>query len=137
MNITKEGLDMIESRIRRKRDKRDVTATGFTFKIKPLSVNECWKGRRFKTDAYKDYERTLLNNLPDIVIPKPPFSVEYTFGFSSKASDFDNPIKVLQDILQKRYGFNDKFIKRAVIEVDHVSKGNEYIKFSIKSLCQK
>ena len=24
--------------------------------IKPLSVNTAWKGRRFKTDAYKAYE---------------------------------------------------------------------------------
>ncbi|MCP4481352.1 MAG: hypothetical protein GY817_00790 [bacterium] len=25
--------------------------------IKPLSVNECWKGRHFKTEKYKKYKK--------------------------------------------------------------------------------
>jgi Holliday junction resolvase RusA-like endonuclease len=34
--------------------------------------------------------------------------VEFFFGFSNKASDLDNPVKLLMDIAQKKYGFNDK-----------------------------
>ena len=71
--------------------------------IKPLSVNKCWQGRRFKTVEYKNYEKALLMMLPKINIPEPPFTVYYEFGFSSIASDLDNPVKPLQDVLQKRY----------------------------------
>lgn len=101
-------------------------------KIKPLSVNECWQGQRFKTAAYKNYERYLLQVLPDMDIPeKGPLIILIDFGFSSAASDWDNPIKPLQDILQKRYAFNDNRIKRAIVNVEKVPKGGEYIKFCI------
>ena len=35
-------------------------------KYKPLSVNICWQGKRFKTTEYKKYERDLLMILPQI-----------------------------------------------------------------------
>ena len=41
--------------------------------IKPLSVNEAWQGRRYKTPKYKQYQETLLWLLPKIKIPKPPY----------------------------------------------------------------
>ena len=50
--------------------------------------------------------------LPDIVLPEPPYEVHYVFGLSTSLADWDNPIKPFQDILQKRYGFNDKDIFR-------------------------
>jgi Holliday junction resolvase RusA-like endonuclease len=101
-------------------------------KIKPLSVNQCWAGRRFKTPAYKNYERYLLHVLPPMDIPEHgPLMILIDFGFSSAASDWDNPIKPLQDILQKRYGFDDKRIKRAIVNVEKVAKGSEYIKFNL------
>ena len=40
-------------------------------KIKPLSVNDAWQGRRFKTDNYKKYERDLMLILPSsVVVPE-------------------------------------------------------------------
>ena len=36
--------------------------------IKPLSVNRCWKGKRFKTKEYKRYERDCLLILPKLKI---------------------------------------------------------------------
>lgn len=103
--------------------------------IKPLSVNEVWKGKRFKTDSYKIYERVLLNILPkDYKIPESPYELHLEFGFSSDASDWDNPIKPFQDILSKKYKFNDKLIKKGVVTTEKVPKGKEYIKFEIKTL---
>lgn len=99
--------------------------------IKPLSVNEAWKGRRFKTDKYKIYQSSVLFMLPDIEVPRGEIEIFITFGFSNKASDFDNPVKPFVDCLQKKYGFNDKMIKRAVITVDNVKKGQEYIDFQL------
>jgi Holliday junction resolvase RusA-like endonuclease len=101
---------------------------------KPMSVNKAWQGKRFKTPEYKKYERDLLLMLPSIHIPTPPYSVSYEFGVSSKLADWDNPIKPFQDILQKRYGFDDRDIFRADITKVIVGKGKEYLKFNIQSL---
>ncbi len=101
--------------------------------LKPLSVNECWKGRRFKTDSYKAYQMHLLYILPALKLPEAPYEINIMFGFSSRASDWDNPIKPLQDILQKKYGFDDKLIFRAVVEKEIVPKGKEYFEFEIKT----
>ena len=102
--------------------------------IKPLSVNDAWKGRRYKTDKYIAYEMELLYRLPKIVLPPPPYEVTYRFGFSSVSSDNDNPVKPFQDVLSKKYKFNDKLIKRTIIESDYVKKGQEFVEFSIKTL---
>lgn len=96
------------------------------YNIKPLSVNECWQGKRFKTKAYKDYERELILCLPQKDIPEPPYKIRFEFGLSNSLSDWDNPIKPLQDILQKKYGFNDKDIFEACIRKIKVPKGQEY-----------
>ena len=37
-------------------------------KIKPLSVNKAWQGKRFKTPEYKKYEIQMLRMLPNIKI---------------------------------------------------------------------
>lgn len=104
-------------------------------KIKPLSVNDAWQGRRYKTEAYKSYECALMLLLPKTIkMPKPPYELYLKFGFSSSASDWDNPIKTTQDIIAKKYKFNDKQIKRAVVDTEIVKKGEEYIQFNITTL---
>lgn len=103
--------------------------------VKPLSVNKAWKGKRYKTDAYKIYERVVLGLLPkNYEIPESPYELHLEFGFSSDASDWDNPIKNFQDILAKKYKFNDKLIKKGVVTTEKVLKGKEYVKFEIKTL---
>jgi hypothetical protein len=101
--------------------------------IKPLSVNDVWQGKRFKTPAYKNYEKLLLLTLPKIKIPEPPYVIYFEFGFSNSASDWDNPVKPFQDILSKKYRFNDKLIKRAIVDTVLVKKGHEYVKFKIET----
>ena len=102
--------------------------------IKPLSVNSCWQGQRFKTPEYKIYEKELLLRLPKIKLPQPPYEIIFTFGFSSKLSDWDNPIKPFQDILQKKYNFNDRDVFKATVYKIIVDKGSEFIDFEIKEL---
>ena len=102
--------------------------------IKPLSVNECWQGKRFKTKSYLQYEKDLLLILPKIKMPEPPFEIYFEFGFSNIMSDWDNPVKPLQDILQKKYGFNDKDIMKAVVVKKKVKKGEDYFKINIQHL---
>ena len=106
--------------------------------IKPLSVNQAWQGRRFKTEKYKKYIDEVLLLLPkNQYIPDCEISLYLAFGFSSKASDFDNPVKCFVDCLQKKYGFNDNKIKRCLIEVESVKKGGEFIDFRMSDYHNK
>lgn len=67
-------------------------------------------------------------------LPDPPYKVYYEFGLSSKSGDWDNPIKPAQDIMQQRYGFDDKSIFEAVVKKVIVEKGKEYFKFKIETV---
>ncbi len=102
--------------------------------IKPLSVNQVWQGKRYKTNTYKQYEQLVLFLLPKLEVPQGKLQVHFEFGLSSKNADWDNPIKPIQDILQKKYGFNDRMIYKAIVEKVDVKKGSEFIKFEIKKL---
>lgn len=102
--------------------------------IKPLSVNLAWKGRRFKTDKYKQYERDVLYLLPQMKLGKPPYEIYLEFGFSNMGADFDNPVKLITDLIQKKYNFDDKHIIEAHIKKVKTEKGKEYIKFTLQSI---
>lgn len=104
------------------------------FKIheKPLSINEAFQGRRFKTPAYKDYEKSMLLMMPKAKIDTDQMlRVEFFFGFSNQASDLDNPVKLLMDIAQKKYGFNDKMVFELNVRKCIVKKGEEFIHMGI------
>ena len=103
-------------------------------KIKPLSVNQAWKGRRFKTDLYKSYERNVSLLLPKVDFPKGSVHLSLVFGFSNKGADIDNPLKPFLDILQKAYGFNDKDIYKLSVEKKIVKKGDEFIEFEVEAI---
>lgn len=104
--------------------------------IKPLSVNEAWKGKRYKTQKYKDYEINMFFLLPKKIQLFPKMKLSIFVGFSSSLSDNDNPIKPFTDILQKKYNFNDKDIYNTEIEKEIVPKGKEYIAFEISEYKQ-
>ena len=81
--------------------------------IKPLSVNQCWQGRRFKTKIYEKYEKQVLELLKTYKIKlekTKKYGINITFYISNKLSDVDNFVKPFLDILQKKYNFNDKQI---------------------------
>ncbi len=99
--------------------------------IKPLSVNKVWQGKRFKTKTYKQYERELLAILRPFTVPEGDLMLTLEFGFSNAASDWDNPIKPFQDILQKKYGFNDSRVVEAHVKKVKVKKGCEYIEWGL------
>jgi Holliday junction resolvase RusA-like endonuclease len=103
--------------------------------IKPLSVNEVWQGKRFKTPKYKQYERDMLLMLPPLKLDfKNPLKIDLIFGFSSKLADLDNPIKPILDILQKKYKFNDNQVQELNIKKEIVKKNQEFIKLEINEL---
>lgn len=98
--------------------------------IKPLSVNEVWQGRRFKTRKYLDWELVLGYALPRILdVPQGEICLHLEFGLSSKNADIDNGVKPFVDVLQKKYGFNDRQIYELHVKKIIVPKGEEYITF--------
>ena len=108
--------------------------------IKPLSVNEAWQGKRFKTKQHANYCTAVHAMLPpctpamhQLIDSKAPMTLAITFGLSSKNADIDNPVKPFIDCLQRKYGFNDKLIYQLAIEKVNVKNGKEYISFAIDS----
>jgi Holliday junction resolvase RusA-like endonuclease len=102
--------------------------------IKPLSVNQAWQGKRFKTDKYIRYEKEILNLLPNVPTENPPFKFEITFGFSNKLSDIDNPLKPILDCIQKKYKINDRDIYELNVKKEIVKKGFDFIDLKIYSI---
>lgn len=111
--------------------------------IKPLSVNGAWNTyckkcrqaktvKRTKTEKYKGFDKHLTLMLPKLKIDfKRDLSVHLTFGFSSTLSDIDNPLKPILDVLQKKYGFDDRQIFELNVKKEIVKKGEEFIELTI------
>lgn len=70
-------------------------------------------------------------------MPHGKLKVIYEFGVSNMRSDYDNLIKPFQDILQKKYWFNDFNIWEAEIKKVKVALGEEYCKFEFISINNK
>lgn len=102
-------------------------------KIKPLSVNQAWMGRRYKTPAYTKFQNDVLFLLPNLTLRKPPYKIQMFVGYSNPASDIDNFVKPFLDILQKKYNFDDKLIYKLEVEKVIVPKGKEFIDFFIET----
>ena len=102
--------------------------------IKPLSVNEAFRGRKFKTKKYIEFQQEMLLKLPKMDIPEGKLEIHYKIGFSNSNSDLDNAFKQLNDCLQKKYGFNDNLIYRIIADKEIVKKGQEFIEFKICQL---
>jgi Holliday junction resolvase RusA-like endonuclease len=104
--------------------------------IKPLSVNEAWMGRRFKTAKYTKFQNDVLFLLPNLTLPEPPYKLQMIVGYSNPAADIDNFVKPFLDILQKKYNFDDKLIYKLEVEKVIVPKGKEFIDFFIETYTQ-
>lgn len=85
--------------------------------INPLSINKAFQGRRFKTKFAKEYERLLFTALPKEEMIKGKVEITYHFYLKHHAlTDYDNCIKILQDILVKKgYIEDDRKIYKATI----------------------
>ena len=101
-------------------------------RIKPLSVNKAWQGKRFKTVDYKAYEFNLTKMLQnEFKPPEGKLELNIKVGFSSPLADVDNMLKPFIDVLQKKYNFDDKMIYKIIIEKELVSKHREYIDWNL------
>lgn len=103
--------------------------------IKALSVNQAFQGRKFKTPKYKAFETELLLKLPKLKNDfKGRLRLDIVIGYSNTLSDLDNALKPILDILQLKYGFNDRDIYEIRAKKEIVKKGKEFIDFNIVEL---
>lgn len=105
-----------------------------TIKVKPLSINDAWQGRRYKTPKYTKFAeevslRLLAHKKPPIVSKH--ISIYYIFHLSNMRGDVDNFIKAFQDVLFKWLGIDDSRIMRLTAEKVKCKKGEEKIEWGI------
>lgn len=105
-------------------------------KIKPISINACWQGRRFKTKKYSSWREEfgyLVRG--DWNKFSRPTQVRMEFYISNFAqSDVDNMIKPTLDALQE-CGIiaDDKYIVELYAKKFKVAKGKEKIICELKT----
>lgn len=91
----------------------------FTLNIRAISVNKLWRGgRRFKSDAYTDFEREVIWLLPKEHIDG-EVEIRYRFYLrkSYSNSDVSNLIKGIEDIMVKcDLITDDSLVKRFTAE---------------------
>lgn len=87
-------------------------------RLKPLSVNKAFKGRRFKTEECKHYEKCLFYLLPKKEKIRGKIHISYHFFLKNhKMMDIDNLVKILQDVIVKKgYIEDDRLIYRMTVE---------------------
>ena len=104
--------------------------------IKPLSVNQAFRGRKWRTPDYDNFIKTMLVILPNSlkIDSKAYLRLDIVFGHSSRGSDIDNCLKTTIDCLVKKYGFDDRNIYELNVKKSIVAKGKEFIDFEIKAL---
>jgi Holliday junction resolvase RusA-like endonuclease len=106
---------------------------GTRINVKPMSVNQAWKGGRYKSAVYQDYEHNLMLRLPPRteVIDSTDIHLYIEVGILATA-DLDNIAKCFIDVLQKKYKFNDRYITFIQMTKKNVSKNHEYITFRLE-----
>lgn len=102
--------------------------------IKPLSVSRAWQGRRFKTPAYKDFEKEffLLIGKPEVTKGDVEIVIEFYFK-NDKMCDIDNCLKTTLDLIVKS-GFIEDDRKIRHLDVYKYHSKNERINFVINKI---
>lgn len=105
-------------------------------KIKPISVNEAWQGRRYKTEIYKAYEEQLLWMFKGYKECKPCGLYGIVIKWASPnalKSDIDNVIKPFMDCLVKS-GIvkDDRYCNE--MHIEKIKSKDYFIEFNLYSI---
>jgi len=105
-----------------------------TLSMKPLSINKCWAGRRFKTPDYKAWREEAEARLREH--PRAPdgqVEVHIKFYFKNSRSDIDNCIKPFLDALTDANRIeDDRHVVKLVVE--KIMDKDERIEYEIKTI---
>ena len=100
--------------------------------LKPLSVNEAWKGRRFASPKYKKFTKDVMLLLPNhYEIPDGKLGIRIEAGLNVRG-DLDNVCKPILDIITKKYGCDDnRFMEVNLVKKIIKQKSEGYFNFCI------
>ena len=103
--------------------------TGICIQAKPLSVNELWRGRKWKTKKYEAYEKEIASLLPARKTIQGKFRICIKFLIqNANRIDLDNMIKPLVDIMQKKgYFIDDRNLTHLTAEKEKSNNNLIYI----------
>jgi len=103
-------------------------------KIKPISVNQAFQGRRFKTKKHKAYEEELQWLLKGQKKVKGFYSISFTFHIKNfLVSDVSNLVKVTEDSIVKA-GLVDDDRYCLEMHLKKVRSKEDWFEFKIKPL---
>lgn len=103
-------------------------------KAAPVSTNQLYVGKRWKSKRAKQFEHNVANQLAvfcaDKTLPAGELSIAFRFG-TTRRQDVDNSVKCVLDVICKHYGIDDRrFTGISLVRVP-VPKGSEFITFRI------
>lgn len=101
--------------------------------IRPISVNECHQGRRFKTKEFKKWQEAVIYSLPyldEFAEKKTDLGVRITAYLKSPTvRDIDNLVKPILDCIVKRGVIKDD---RYINYLEVIKKKNKKEGFEIE-----
>ena len=102
--------------------------------IKPISINKCFQGRRFRTAEFKNWQEAVFLLLPNEKIKSRDISIGINIFLKSIVmSDIDNFLKPIIDcIVKKGIIEDDRYINE--LNVKKIKSEEEGFEVIIKSL---
>ena len=102
--------------------------------IQALSQNQAWKGKRYKSPEYRQYQQSInayltMLHLPKLK-PKEDYYLYYEFGIPTR-QDASNCVKLFEDILSDHLGTNDRYVSGFYCRKVITRKEDCYIKFNV------
>ena len=102
--------------------------------LKPVSTNEMYGGKKFKSKKARQFESDaailLARNARQRILPNGDLTIHFRFG-TTRQKDLSNNVKLLEDIIARHYGIDDRrFCGQTAVRVP-VKKGEEFIIFQI------
>lgn len=102
--------------------------------IQPLSQNQAWAGKRWKSQDYKTYEAALQIYFHKFTLPKlkkkERFYLYLEFGATYR-QDCSNGIKLFEDCLCKFLGVDDRDVMAIFTRKIITKKVDSFIRFNI------
>lgn len=103
-------------------------------KLKTVSTNKIWAGRKYKTKEAKTFEKDasmlLEQVVPQTILPEGDLTIHFRFG-TTRRKDLSNNIKLLEDVIARHFGIDDRrFSGHTAVRVP-VKSGDEFIIFHI------
>ena len=106
----------------------------YVINLQPLSQNQAWSGKRYKSSQYRQYQQDITAYLRTLSLPSIQPKEKYYFYFEfgiPYMQDLSNGIKLLEDIISDYLGINDRDVDSIFCRKIITKKIDAYIKFNI------